>query len=390
MTGRKTIALCLEYPIALRGGVSVLVETLLEGLAPQYDFVLVSPDESSTVKSSPAGSLVRLHVPWRPESVSRETSAALARHLSDAGVQLAHFHLGGAFGWGNRFANHSPMPHLGRLGVACCTTAHLVNGPLDGYCGPQKPFLFKLAMLPLAWAGKMNSLAAVSREIVVSRQACGRLRRRYWPRRNRFVQIYHSRLREDAAAIPGAPRQNNILSVGHFAFRKGQHILAEAFARVAPRHPGWKLLMLGDAVEPECLDRVREIIRRDGLEDRVALPGPRPDAFEFMLSAAIFVQPSLFEGLPLALQEAMFSGCACIGSRISGNDEIIAHEDNGILVPPDDIDALAAALERLMNDDALRDTFSRKGPPSIIARGMTAERMIQRHSEIYDAILQGR
>ncbi len=387
MWDRKKIALCLEYPLALRGGVSVLVETLLQGLAGRYDLVLVSPDRSEDLKKADISAVIKTHIAWDPGAVSQTNAKALARRLADERINLAHFHLGGTFGWGNRLPNQSPMAHLDRLGVPCCSTAHMVTSLLDGYCGPQKPLWFKLAMLPLAWTGKMHSLAHVRREIVVSRQACDRLRKWYRPLAGRFTQIYHSRLRENSKAPAAIAREPLVLSVGHIAFRKGQHVLAEAFAQLAPRYPDWKLLMLGDTVEPECLNRVRDIIQKHGLQERIQLPGPRSDAMDVMRRAAIFVQPSFFEGLPLALQEAMFSGCACIGTRISGNDEIITDGEDGLMVKPGEPGDLTLALERLMANAGLREELGRKSTASIVSKGMTVERMVARHIELYESIL---
>jgi hypothetical protein len=135
MAEPKKIALCLEYPLALRGGVSVLVETLLAGLSTHYTLVLVSPDKPSDLTKQPISG----HIPWDPATVSPRTSRALADELAQRGVQLAHFHMGGNFGWGNRFPGHCPIPYARRLGIHACSTVHLVVSPLDGFCGPQKP-----------------------------------------------------------------------------------------------------------------------------------------------------------------------------------------------------------------------------------------------------------
>src|SRR5438874_1753916 len=123
---RPTIALCLEFPLALRGGVSVLVETLLTALAGQYRLVLVSPDTSLSLARCGAGGVVARHFPWDPAAVSHATSRDLAKKLADEGVTLAHFHMGRNFGWGNRFPGHCPIPHVSKLGIKTCTTVHLV------------------------------------------------------------------------------------------------------------------------------------------------------------------------------------------------------------------------------------------------------------------------
>jgi glycosyltransferase involved in cell wall biosynthesis len=383
----KKIALCLEHPLGLRGGVSVLVETLLLGLREHYDLILVSPDTPESLRDSYAAPFIGKHLAWNPEKVSRQTSRQLAKELAQSGASVAHFHFSGNFGWGNRFLGRCPIPYLDRMGIPVCSTIHLMGGLLDGFCGPQKPLWFKLALFPAAWLGKMHVLRHVRREIAVSQDDCRKLQRWYRPLRRKFGHIYHSRLKESAKAQNERERENNILYVGHIAARKGQLFLAEAFARVAARFPAWNLLLIGGAVEMEWLSRLQEFVKRSSLTGRIQLLGSRPDAMNYMQSAAIFVQPSRLEGLPLALQEAMFSGCACIGTNISGNNEIITHEENGLLVSPGNVDDLAHALERLVLDADLRQSLGRKGALSIAKKGMTSEAMLKRHLELYHSIL---
>src|SRR4051794_22536902 len=110
MTAKRKIALCLEYPLALRGGVSVLVETLLEGLAGHYDLALISPDSGQSLSALKATFPFEEHIFWDPTTPTRASSKALAKQLKNIGVQLAHFHFAGNFGWGNRFVGRCPIP----------------------------------------------------------------------------------------------------------------------------------------------------------------------------------------------------------------------------------------------------------------------------------------
>ena len=110
------IALCLEYPIALRGGVSVLVEALLEEFVRRgHQVVLVSADTAETLRASPAGKLVAEHFAWNRLKPSAAAAKKLARQLAGARVDLAHFHSGGNYGWGNRFPFRSPIFFLNNL-----------------------------------------------------------------------------------------------------------------------------------------------------------------------------------------------------------------------------------------------------------------------------------
>ncbi len=387
MAGKTKIALCLEYPLALRGGVSVLVEALIEGLAPHYELVLVSDDTPESLAQSPVAGLVSAHLPWKNESVSHQASQKLAAALAAHGVALAHFHSGGNFGWGNRFPGHSPVPYAAGLGIQTCSTVHLVVNALDGFCGPEKPLWFKLAMLPVAWCGKMQCLLHLRREIAVSEHDCEKLKRWYWPLRGRFRVIYHSRIRESSRP-PAVAREPMILNVGHIAWRKGQGLLAEAFAQIAPRHPEWKLCLVGHVAEAEEEKRIRETARKHGLEERIVFMGKRDDAFAFMNRAGIYVQPSYAEALGLALQEAMFCGCPGIGTRIGGIPELITDGKNGLLVEAGKPDVLARAIESLIVDPTLRERYGRAAAASIPERGMTLEQMLSNHVQLYESILR--
>lgn len=377
------IALCLEYPLAYQGGVSVLCRSLAGGLSLHYDIVLVSPDSSEEFTRLKQSIPFLDHVAWEPATVSRGQSRRLAASLIERGVELAHFHYGGNFGWGTRIPGQSPVPFLARAGIKVFSTVHLVVGPLDGYCGPQKPLLFKLALWPMACLGKLSVLRHLQAEVVVSDYGADRLRGWYWPMRRRFRTIYHSRV-SDAGGPPGpTAREKMVLYAGHLAERKGQLVLAAAFARIAPQHPQWKLILLGDG-DPVVEARLRNLATDFKLEDRILLPGAR-DAAEWMRRAEVYVQPSYFEGLPLALQEAMLAGCACVATDIPGNNELIHDGENGLLAKKGDVQDLAAKLEQLLTDESSRLRFQQRARPSVLRLGMSLERMIQAHLELYES-----
>jgi glycosyltransferase involved in cell wall biosynthesis len=385
MSMRKTIALCLETPLALRGGVSVLVETMLPALKEHYRLVLVSPDAPGKLDGTPAAAAK--HLRWEPGAASRDTARQLAEQLAQEKVDLAHFHFGGNFGWSSRFPSRCPITYAAGLGIRTCSTVHSITSILDGYCGPQKPLWFKLALLPAAWRAKMTVLRKLRAEVAVSQHDVAKLRRWYWPVRGKFSVIYHSRVKP--SALPAAvKREPMILNVGHIAARKGQLVLAEAFVEIAPRHPDWKLCLVGHVAEEAVGRQISDIARRHKLEQRIQCVGTRDDAVDFMNRAGIYAQPSYQEALGLALQEAMFTGCASVASRVGGIPELIDDQTSGLLVPAGDAPALARSLESLITDTALRERLGRAAAAAMLARGMTEERMAAKYIELYESILQ--
>ena len=383
---RKRIAFCLEYPIGQAGGVSVLVRSLITGLAKDYEIVLVSPDGEPALEADPLRPFIQTHLTFDATASSAQAARALAKRIAEAGPGLAHFHFGGNFAWNNRFPGRCPVPPLAKLRVPVVTTVHMTVGLLHGFCGPQKPLAFKLAYLPIAWLSKLSVLRHVQREIAVSQQDCERLRRWYWPLRGRFVRIYHSRINESAPTAPGSQREPFILAVGHIAHRKGQAVLAEAFARIAGRFPDWRLCLAGHIGEESCRKQIEDLARKCPRPEQICLLGQRDDAADLMRRASIFVQPSFHEGLPLALQEALYYQCACVATRIAGNTELVEDQRNGLLVPPGDVEEMSWALEKLIDDLAARERLAANGRKSILAKEMTAERMIAKHRQIYDGL----
>jgi glycosyltransferase involved in cell wall biosynthesis len=154
----------------------------------------------------------------------------------------------------------------------------------------------------------------------------------------------------------GAPAGDSdgktVLAAGRLVPKKGFDLLIAAFAQVAQRHPGWRLEIVGEGRLRKTLERT---IGDHRLADRITLPGFNNNVRERMRRADLFVLPSLIEGFPNALMEAMAEGKACISFDCEmGPRELITHGENGWLVPTGDTRSLAVALDLLMQDDALR------------------------------------
>jgi glycosyltransferase involved in cell wall biosynthesis len=155
------------------------------------------------------------------------------------------------------------------------------------------------------------------------------------------------RFRRELALPEGA---RVVGTVGNLRAVKNQAMLIEAFAPLASADPHLHLAILGEGSERGGLE---ERLRALRLEGRVHLAGRRDDARSWLGHFDLFVLPSLSEGLPLSLLEAMAAGCPVIASSVGGIPEAVGDGREGLLVPPGSAPALTRAMRRLLRDRAL-------------------------------------
>ena len=153
-----------------------------------------------------------------------------------------------------------------------------------------------------------------------------------------------------SAADPGV--QKRLIAVGRLESEKGFDRLLDAFAMIADRFPDWELSIHGEGSLSDDLHHQRD---RLGLAGRVRFPGWTRPIWPALAVAELFVLPSRYEGFPSALLEAMAAGRACIAFDCpSGPAAIIRDGQDGLLVPADDVAALAAAIASCLADSDLR------------------------------------
>ncbi len=158
--------------------------------------------------------------------------------------------------------------------------------------------------------------------------------------------------RAPARAALGLPDDALVLgTLGRLTEQKGQRVLLQAVASLAREHPNVVLFLAG--VGP-LRERLEAEASRLGLSERVRFLGLRRDRETLYAAMDLFVLPSQWEGLSLALVEAMGAGRAVVATNVGGNPEVVEDGVSGLLVPGNDPDALTTALARLASDPSER------------------------------------
>jgi glycosyltransferase involved in cell wall biosynthesis len=162
-----------------------------------------------------------------------------------------------------------------------------------------------------------------------------------------------------AAPVPRRPGEAlRMLAVGAIVPRKGYDLLVDALAKLKDRR--WQLVIVGDPTRsPDTTKRLVDAIARHGLNDRIQLTGPVTQArlAEFYSTADLFVLPSRFEGYGMAYTEAIAHGVPVVATSVGAIPDTVP-SGTGILIPPDDVAALAATLRRLIDDTAERERLA--------------------------------
>jgi glycosyltransferase involved in cell wall biosynthesis len=189
--------------------------------------------------------------------------------------------------------------------------------------------------------------------------------------------VTSSLARSEVPKLDGFPARDFLLFVGRLRIRKGVEILLHAMTTGGDKDPETlsTLVIVGDGEHRESLElKVRDL----HLQDRVIFVGrrSREEIAEFMSRASALVVPSIYEGMPLVILEAMSRGLPIVASRVSGIPEVVVDGESGWLVEPENVDQLARALDSLSSSrsearrrgQAGQSWVSREANPRMAAR----------------------
>ncbi len=174
--------------------------------------------------------------------------------------------------------------------------------------------------------------------------------------------------------------------VGRLIPVKGHRYLLEAARELLMEFPNIQFLFVGDGPERQALNRMVSML---GLDSRVIFAGKQRDMPAVYASIDILVLPSLSEGMPMTLIEAMVAGRPVIASRVGDIPKLVKHGETGLLVEPGSPEALKQAISQLLSDPALRSELALQGQ-QWASEQFSAGTMARRYQDVYRDILLNR
>lgn len=232
------------------------------------------------------------------------------------------------------------------------------------------------------YRGLMRLVGAVSDRFVVVSQSAERTAQRLTRRVDRIPNGV------DVLRFAAGPKQKGpvtLLFVGTVSERKGVIDLRDALLRLEADGIRPRAVLVGDSRQegPGVFERVRAAYRAAGLLD-VEFTGSLPgdEVARRLAGADVFCLPSYWEGFPLALLEAMASGCAVVATRVGDIPTILAGGRGGILIDPGDVEGLTSALRRLVDDPEERERLGREAR-RLVRERYSSERVAERVLELY-------
>jgi glycosyltransferase involved in cell wall biosynthesis len=194
-----------------------------------------------------------------------------------------------------------------------------------------------------------------------------------------LAAISGTNLRDELGISVTAPL---IAMVSQLRTEKRIDLLVDAVVALGREFPDVVAVVAGRGPEEP---RLRELIRQNGLEEKVFLLGPRVDVPRILASADVAVSCSDFEGSPLSIMEYMAAGKAIVATRVGGIPELVDDGIHALLVEPRSVDGLAQAVARLLRDPPLRKRLAEQARIRQ-QREFTIEAMVRRLEALYEEL----
>ncbi|MEO8737515.1 MAG: glycosyltransferase family 4 protein [Edaphobacter sp.] len=177
-----------------------------------------------------------------------------------------------------------------------------------------------------------------------------------------------------------------VTTVGNIRHVKGHDIFIKAAATIVPQFPNVSFSIAGGILEPAYFEELQALVRDLKLTSHFHFSGGITNLREHLAAADIFVLPSRSEGFSNAIVEAMATSLPVVVTDVGGNAEAVQDEVSGFVVPPEDPDALAAAIMKLLADPSRAKTMGAAGKQRV-AEKFTTEAMMKQTTAVYTSLL---
>jgi len=172
--------------------------------------------------------------------------------------------------------------------------------------------------------------------------------------------------------------------VARLSPEKGHTVLLRAFQKVINRHSQARLVIIGEGEERE---RLQHLVADLSIGSFVRFLGLRADVPQVLKTCDLFTLPSIQEGLPIVILEALAAGKAVVASEVGAIPDVIRHGATGMLVPPGNADALADALCLLIEDEEARQLLGQSGR-KLVREAYDFERTVGQYDDLYQRVLR--
>ena len=240
--------------------------------------------------------------------------------------------------------------------------------------------------IPRSWAALRRVVYQLASAVIVQNEDIADWFRKFVPTRRLLTIPNAIRAPTFLGDHRGRLNEPIILGIGRLAQEKGFDLLLRAFSKAELAVDGWCIVILGEGEQREALSKLSRNLE---VAKSVDMPGHVPNVSDWILRSSIFALPSRYEGFPNALLEAMQLGTACVSFDCpSGPGDLIEDGSNGLLVAPNDVDALSQALRKLALNQPLRDRLGREAAK--VATTFSMDRVYGLWIETLDSVCQRR
>jgi glycosyltransferase involved in cell wall biosynthesis len=365
------------------GGAESVFDTLMRGLGERFEPYVVCDSTGSMVERYRESATDLVATPMNAPT-HLGASRVIASLIDRWSIDLVHTHLWNADLFGAWAGTRRRRPVV--------STVHGSNFLPFGTTGAHR---LRRQSLSLAYRAVYR---LCDRVIAPSQALADDLTTRIGLRvpRHRIVVVPNgldvkaTRARAATAVLPASVAARMpaplIVCVANMFAIKGHEWLVRALPDVLARLPNAVVVMVGDG---ETRAAVEQLTGEIGVRDHVVFTGSLESPLGIVREAHVCVMPSLSEGLPIALLEAMALGRAVVASSVGGIPEVVQDGATGLLVPPADPKALSVALGRVLLDPTLRTTLG-EAASAHVEREWSAGRMVDRTAAVYDGVLEAR